>query len=135
MRVAPGDHQVVAAEHLAQLVAHQLDDAVEAQRAGDALLDGVDRRELRLSLLEPALHSMEVVGGDALLVGHDALWVRRRHFFETRRGEIAHGLLRRGPLNHLPAGMASRLFATGAHSAQVRIGLVPQVLGQQTRRR
>ena len=54
-RLAVGIHesdvQVLAREHLAQLVAHQVHDGLEVQRARDALLDAVDQRQLGCALL------------------------------------------------------------------------------------
>ena len=60
--VDPADADVVALQHLAQLVADEVDDALEVQRAGHALLDAVDHRELGvalLGLLQQALRLVE----------------------------------------------------------------------------
>ena len=43
--VAPGDRHIAGVEHLAQLVAHQVDDGLEVQLRAHALLDAVDHRE------------------------------------------------------------------------------------------
>ena len=47
----PADADVVGLQHLAQLVADQVDDGLEVERAGDALLDAVDHRHLGVALL------------------------------------------------------------------------------------
>ena len=49
-------------QHLAQLVAHQVDDRLEVELRGDALLDAVDHRHLGgalLGLLEQPLRLVE----------------------------------------------------------------------------
>jgi hypothetical protein len=53
--VAPRDHHVAGREHLAQLVADQVDDALEVERAGHALLDAVDHRKLAGALFRREL--------------------------------------------------------------------------------
>jgi hypothetical protein len=50
--VPPADHEIAGPEHLAQLVADQIDDSLEVQRRGHSLLDAVDDRELMGALLE-----------------------------------------------------------------------------------
>ncbi len=40
------DARVAGAEHLAQLVAHKIDDGLEVQVRGDAPMDAVDERQL-----------------------------------------------------------------------------------------
>ena len=50
--VQPGNADIVALQHVAQLVADQVDDALEVERASDALLNAVDDRELAGALLE-----------------------------------------------------------------------------------
>ena len=49
--VVPADADGVDVQHLAQLVADQLDDRLERERAGDSLLDAVDDGELGVALL------------------------------------------------------------------------------------
>ncbi|MGH7187345.1 MAG: hypothetical protein ACREIB_13840 [Pseudomonadota bacterium] len=44
--IAPTDCHVAGCEHLAQLVAHQVDDGLEVALGCDALLDGVDDLQL-----------------------------------------------------------------------------------------
>ena len=45
------DSHVLRMQHFAQLIAHQVDDALEIQRSGHPLLDAVDDRELGVALL------------------------------------------------------------------------------------
>ena len=51
-RVAPVDRDVAGAEHLAQLVADEVDDGLEAQGRGHAALDAADHGELAGAPLE-----------------------------------------------------------------------------------
>jgi hypothetical protein len=44
--VVPGDAEIQSPKHLAQLVPDQVDDCLEIELRGEALLDGVDQREL-----------------------------------------------------------------------------------------
>ena len=50
--VPPADAQILAAEHLAQLVADPVDDALEVEPGRHALLDAVDQGQLARSLLQ-----------------------------------------------------------------------------------
>jgi hypothetical protein len=47
----PANADLLGAEHFAQLVADQVDDCLEVELGGNALLDAVDDRELRRALL------------------------------------------------------------------------------------
>src|SRR3989442_376229 len=50
LRIAPADTNVLGAQDLAQLIADQVDDALEVERPGHALLNAVDHRELGVAL-------------------------------------------------------------------------------------
>ena len=51
LRVVPADADLAGLEHLAQLVADQVDDGLEVELRGHALLDAVDHRQLGGALL------------------------------------------------------------------------------------
>ena len=74
-RIVPADADVAGAEHFAQLVADEVDDRLEVELGGDALLDAVDDGELGgalLALLEQPLRLVEeprVLERDAHAVG------------------------------------------------------------------
>ncbi len=55
--VEPADGEVRRSENLAQLVADEIDDRLEIQSRGEAALDRVDERELRLALREQIAQS------------------------------------------------------------------------------
>jgi hypothetical protein len=60
--VPPADTHVAGVKHFAQLVADEIDDALEIERARHALLNTVDHRELGIALLglfEKALRLIE----------------------------------------------------------------------------
>ena len=60
--IDPADADVVGLQNLPQLVADEVDDALEVERAGHPLLDAVDHRELGvalLGLLQQALRLVE----------------------------------------------------------------------------
>ena len=61
-RIVPADADVAGLEHLAQLVADQIDDRLEIELRGHPLLDAVDHRELGgalLGFLQQALRFVE----------------------------------------------------------------------------
>src|SRR5664280_731899 len=63
--VVPRDRQIVASKDLAQLVADEINDAAEVERAGHALLDAVDDRQLGVALfglLQQPLRLVEQAG-------------------------------------------------------------------------
>ena len=64
--VIPADGEVIGLQHLAELVAHQLDDRLEVHPTGDALLHAVDDRQL----------------GDALRMVRPQTFVIRHQFVE-----------------------------------------------------
>ena len=95
--IHPSDVDIVALQHLAQLVAHEVDDCLEVELGGNALLDAVDHRHLGgalLGFLEQPLRLIE----QARALQRDA----------HRRGD-------RGQEAHL--GFAERIFALVAFQA------------------
>ena len=68
--VVPPDADVTGRENLAQLVAHEVDDALEVERSGDALLDAVDHRQLGVALLGFLQQSLRLVEQASVLQRH-----------------------------------------------------------------
>ena len=68
--VEPADADVVALQHFAQLVADQVDDPLEVERAGHALLDAVDHRELGVALLGFLQETLRLVEQARVLQRH-----------------------------------------------------------------
>ena len=72
--VPPADAQVFAAEDLAQLVAHAVDDGLKVELRGHALLDAVDQRQFARALL-----GLRGALGDLLLQPFAEVNVGQRH--------------------------------------------------------
>ena len=68
--VVPPDADVAGRENLAQLVAHEVDDALEVERSCDALLDAVDHRQLGVALLGFLQQSLRLVEQASVLQRH-----------------------------------------------------------------
>ena len=89
--VVPADAQVLRAQHLADLLAHQLDDAVKVELAGDALLDAVDDGQLGIALL--------------------GFFQQTLGFVEAQRALQRHGHGRADGLQQAHLGVAIRVLA------------------------
>ena len=79
--VVPADAEVGGLEHLAQLVADQIDDRLEVELGRHALLDAVDDRELVRALLDERVRRLQLLGAlrDLLLESLRPLRVVERH--------------------------------------------------------
>ena len=101
LRVVPADADVVGLEHLAQLVADEVDDRLEVELGRHPLLDAVDHRELGgalLGLLQQPLRLVE----EARVLERDAHRIARRVVSR---------------LTSDSANACSRLFADADHAA------------------
>ena len=88
--VEPADADVVGLQHLAQLVADEVDDALEVERSGHALLDAVDHRELGVALLGLLQQALRLVE-QARVLQRDAH--RRSDRFEQAQFGLAERML------------------------------------------
>ena len=66
----PADAHVAGVEHLAQLVADEVDDGLEVELRGHALLDAVDHGELGVALLGLLQQALRLVEEARVLQRH-----------------------------------------------------------------
>ena len=95
--VQPPDLHVAGPEHLAQLVADEVDDGLEVELGRHALLDAVDDRELVRALLDQRVGRLQLgrALGDLLLESLRPLRVveRDRRLAREHREEVAVGVV------------------------------------------
>ncbi len=117
--LTPEDAHVPRPEYLAQLVAHQVDDRLEVQLGAHSLLDAVDHRQLRVSLLRLLQQALRLVEEPRVLE-RDA-HARRHRREQTHLGFVKSVLAFVAPEPDLPHDTV-RPDDGGVDGRQARLG-------------